>query len=323
LFWRGRQESKSQKASKSFCPKKSCNVKNFLYTFLILSPCIWSVDSPAQKKSNEALFSKQNLVAWCIVPFDKMKRTPAQRAEMLKELGITQFAYDWREEHLPTMEEEIKTLKKNNIRLKSVWFWVNGSGGEPLDETNYFILKTLHDNSVKTELWLSFNDGYFAGLAEAEKMKKAVTAIAFINKKVREIGCTLHLYNHGSWFGEPENQVKIIETIGSNDIGIVYNFHHARHQVNNFPKLLSLMKPYLSTVNINGMKQAGPMILTLGQGDKELTMLQQLKDSGYTGTIGILSHVEDEDAKAVLHRNIEGLKFLLQKMRDKKALATY
>ncbi|HEX8039797.1 MAG TPA: hypothetical protein VF490_11630, partial [Chryseosolibacter sp.] len=73
-----------------------------------------------------SLFSKKNLVAWCIVPFDKMKRTPAQRAEMLNDLGITQLAYDWRQEHLPSMAEEIRTLRKNNIKLKAVWFWVDG-----------------------------------------------------------------------------------------------------------------------------------------------------------------------------------------------------
>ena len=104
---------------------------------------------------------------------------------------------------------------------------------------------------------------------------------------------------------------------------MVYNFHHARHQINDFPKLIRLMKPYLSTVNINGMKEGGPMILTLGQGDRELAMLQELKSSGYNGAIGILSHVDDEDAKIVLHRNLEGLKTLLQEMADTKALKTY
>ena len=83
------------------------------------------------------------------------------------------------------------------------------------------------------------------------------------------------------------------------------------------------MKPYLSTVNINGMKEGGPMILTVGQGDKELMMLEQLKTSGYKGTLGILSHVDDEDAKVVLARNIEGLKVLLKKMGEEKALKTY
>jgi sugar phosphate isomerase/epimerase len=297
------------------------NVVYFLsgFSFFLLS----FTYAEAQNTKGQPLYSKDNLVAWCIVPFDKMKRNPEQRAAMLKELGITQLAWDWRDEHLPLMDEEIETLGRNNIKLKSVWFWVNGSEGQVMDEANHFILKTLKDNNVKTELWLSFNDRYFEGLSDSDKLSKAVSAVGEIHKKAREIGCTVHLYNHGSWFGEPENQVRIIEALGAKDIGIVYNFHHARHQVNEFPRLIQIMKPYLSTVNINGMKDGGPMIVTVGQGNRELTMLQQLKDSGYQGSIGVLSHVDDEDAKIVLARNLEGLKALLKKMGDTKALKTY
>lgn len=299
-------------------------MKNISYPLLSIALFIVCVTASAQNmNSGKPLFSKDNLVAWCVVPFDKMKRSPAERAAMLKDLGLKQLAYDWREEHLPTMEEEINTLKKNDIDLKSVWFWVNGGSGKVLDESNHFILKKLKDNGVKTELWLSFNDRFFEGLSDEEQFQKAVAAIGEINKKARSIGCSLHLYNHGSWFGEPENQVRIIEALGTKDIGMVYNFHHARHRINDFPKLLDLMKPYLSTVNINGMKENGPMIMTVGQGDKELLMLQQLKDSGYKGSIGILSHVDNEDAKVVLARNIDGLKVLLKKMGEEKALKTY
>ena len=290
---------------------------------ILLAFTILPYDQPAQKAKNPDLFDRQNLVAWCIVPFDSMKRNPEERAAMLKELGITQLAWDWRQEHLAAMEEEIKTLRKNNIKLKSVWFWINGGSGQTMDDANHFILKTLKENNVRTELWLSFNDGFFEGMTDAEKLKKAVNAIGEINDQARAIGCTVHLYNHGSWFGEPANQVKIIETLKAKDIGIVYNFHHARHQVNEFPKLLKRMLPYLSTVNINGMKEGGPMILTVGQGDKEQWMLEQLKASGYKGSIGILSHVDDEDAKIVLQRNLEGLKTLLKEMKEEKALATY
>ena len=63
--------------------------------------------------------------------------------------------------------------------------------------------------------------------------------------------------------------------------------------------------------------------MAVGQGDKELWMLEQLRDSGYRGSIGILGHVDDADAKVVVQRNLEGLKMLLTKMGDKKALETY
>lgn len=271
------------------------------------------VTGHAQKRSAFSLFDKKNLVAWCIVPYDNKNRNPAERAAMLKELGITQLAYDWRDRHLPTFPEEITTLKENSIKLKAVWFWVTGNNEQYLDDANHFILRTLKEKNARTELWLSFSEQFFRGLTDDEKFAKAVKAVTYIHGEAKKIGCTVQLYNHGGWFGEPENQVKIIKAVGQKDIGIVYNFHHARNQISRFPELLNTMLPYLSTVNINGMKVDGPLALTVGEGDHEAEMLRTLEASGFRGSIGILSHIEDEDAKVVLQRNIAGLERLTSK----------
>ena len=87
---------------------------------------------------------------------------------------------------------------------------------------------------------------------------------------------TTILYNHGDWFGDPRNQIRIIEKSGLKNIGMVYNFHHAHQQVDDFHHLLPKMLPYLKTVNLDGIKIEGPKILTLGEGDKELEMLRTL-----------------------------------------------
>jgi hypothetical protein len=63
----------------------------------------------------------KNLVAWCIVPFDAKKRNPAERATMLKELGIGRCAYDWRNEHVVEFEEEILEYKKHGIEYFAFW----------------------------------------------------------------------------------------------------------------------------------------------------------------------------------------------------------
>ena len=51
------------------------------------------------------LFRKDNLLAWCIVPFDVTQRDSKQRVAMLQRLGIGALAYDWRDEHLPLFDE--------------------------------------------------------------------------------------------------------------------------------------------------------------------------------------------------------------------------
>ena len=68
------------------------------------------------------LFSRTNLVAWCIVPFDSQKRGPEERAAMLERLGIRRLAYDWRSEHIPTFDAEVAALQKRHIDLVAWWF---------------------------------------------------------------------------------------------------------------------------------------------------------------------------------------------------------
>jgi hypothetical protein len=84
--------------------------------------------------------------------------------------------------------------------------------------------------------------------------------------------------------------------------------------VEGFQELLDQMLPYLSTININGMKIEGPKIITLGEGDRELEMLRTIKSSDYTGPIGILGHTEGEDIQVVLERNLKGLESLKESL---------
>ena len=152
--------------------------RNISIVALIL--CLGISGASAQKQK-PALFARNNLVAWCVVPYDKEKRNPEERAGMLKALGFTQFAWDWRAEHLPEMMREIRALRANDIKLKAVWFWVNAAEG--LDKANEYILETLEQNNINTELWLSFNDRFFEGLSDQEKLKKAVAFISALNTR--------------------------------------------------------------------------------------------------------------------------------------------
>ncbi|HEX6225951.1 MAG TPA: TIM barrel protein, partial [Chryseolinea sp.] len=213
--------------------------------------------------------------------------------------------------------------KHHNIKLAAVWLWIDTDSSEIFDRDNKKLLEMIRQNNVKTDLWLGFSNKHFEGLSDEEKLEKAVASVSFIRGRARELGCTISLYNHGDWFGEPENQLRIIEKIGTKDIGIVYNFHHAHLQIKEFPGLVKKMLPYLNTVNLNGMKVEGPKILTIGAGTEEIDMLKVLKQSGYTGALGILCHIETEDAKIVLERNLRGLQSLLDDLDENDALLTY
>ncbi len=265
--------------------------------------------------SNEQLlFEKENLLAWCIVPFDAESRSPQERAEMLVDLGITHFAYDYQDEHIPIFKEEIETLKDHHISLDAVWLWVDPQWEEPLNSAGREIIDILRETGTKTEIWLGLPDNAFEGFSDEESLSIAVKVVRDILQEAIEIGCSISLYNHGGWFGEPDNLVRIIDIIESDKVRIVYNFHHAHHQLDQFGKNLELMLPYLSTININGMRVEGPKIITLGEGDRELEMLRIVRASGYSGPIGIIGHTDGEDIRIVLERNLHGLEELKKQL---------
>lgn len=80
------------------------------------------VGAPADSTGLPDLLESQNLMAWCVVPFDARKRGPGERAEMLQRLGFRSFAHDWRAEHVPTFHAEVEALKEHGINLVAWWF---------------------------------------------------------------------------------------------------------------------------------------------------------------------------------------------------------
>ena len=90
---------------------------------LMISLALTSQGKPAEQPSPDVLFRKDNLMAWCIVPFDSKKRNPVDRAKMLKDLGFTKFAYDWRDEHIPTFDQEIAELTELSVDQVKVYIF--------------------------------------------------------------------------------------------------------------------------------------------------------------------------------------------------------
>ena len=253
-------------------------------------------------------FARENLVAWCIVPFDAKKRGPEERVAMLKELGFRRYAYDWRDEHLPTFDRELTLLKKHGIALEAVWFPANTTGPART------ILDLLKKHEIKTQLWVMLTDPA-PGKPQVDKVAAAVKILDPVVKEAAKISCKVGLYNHGSWFGEPENQMAIIDALAAPNVGIVYNLHHGHDHLDRFPALLKKMSPHLYAINLNGMVRGGDRIgkkiLCIGEGDRDLdlSLLETIRDSGYRGPIGILGHTQ-HDVELRLRDNLDGLEWL-------------
>ena len=258
------------------------------------------------------IFSRENLVAWCIVPFDAKKRGPEERAAMLANMGVRRLAYDYRAEHIPTFDAELDALQRHHIELTAWWF------PTVLNDEAKLILDVIARHGVHPQLWVM--GGGEPVKSDAEQIARVATEaerIRPIAEAAAKLGCQVALYNHGAWFGEPENQLAIIDKLGMPNVGIVYNLHHGHEHLDRFPAMLSKMLPHLFALNLNGMtrngERAGRKIMPIGQGDLDLELLRTIRASGWRGPVGILNHT-DEDAEARLLDNRDGLAWVVAQL---------
>ena len=265
----------------------------------------------------EPVFERGNLVAWCIVPFDAKKRGPEERAAMLARLGLRRFVYDYRAEHVPQWDAELAALKKQGIKLEGWWFPTT------LNDEAKAALALFRRHDVHPQLWVMGQGGPVAVKDAADQRARVAAEVARL-KPICEAGaaqgCPVALYNHGGWFGRPENLLAVVEALraeGVRNVGIVYNLHHAHDVVERFDKFLPKLLPYLFCLNLNGMdadgEAVGRKIKPLGTGHLDLALLRQIRASGYRGPIGLLNHT-DADAEGRLQDNLDGLAWLVAQL---------
>jgi hypothetical protein len=267
---------------------------------------------PGRAAETAGPFARSNLVAWCIVPFDARKRGPAERAEMLKRLGFSRVAYDWRAEHVASFEEEILQYRKHGLKYFAFW----GTHDKAFE---LFVKHDLHP-----QIWQTAPSP--AGVTNEERVAAAVKQLLPLVERTAKMKCKLGLYNHGGWGGEPENLVAVCRALReqhkAGHVGIVYNLHHGHGHIPNFDKALETMKPYLFCLNLNGMTtdgdRKGKKILPLGAGEHDVALLKIIRASGYRGPIGIIGHTSD-DVEQRLQDNLDGLDWLLPQLDGKAA----
>jgi len=274
---------------------------SILFLSLILNSC---------NNKKEYKIKIDEVSPWCIIGFDSLNRTPIQRINMLKELGLKKYGYNRGKGDLSEMKKEFKLAQKNNIEITSVFLWLNAKRDSigKLSASNQEILNNLNEMKSTPTIWVSFSNNFFKDLNQKQSIELAIQMITSIKIKTDQIGCKIAIYNHHGWFGNPHNQIEIIKKLKDNSITMVYNFHHAHEYVDEFPNIIKKIKPYLSYVNLNGVKKDGEKILPIGKGDYEFEMIKLLLDEGYKGPWGILGHIKSKDVQKVLEKNIEGIR---------------
>jgi hypothetical protein len=266
----------------------------------------------ARASDNAAPFQRANTVAWCIVPFDGLKRSPAARAEMVRSLGLTKVAYDWRAEHVAEFESEILEYRRHGLEFFAFW------------NTHDEAFRLFKKHNLRPQIWQTAPSP--DGATQEERVVAAATRLLPAVQRTRELGSRFGLYNHGGWGGEPENLVAVCEYLrrvhGADHVGIVYNFHHGHAHIDRLAAALAAMKPHLLCLNLNGMMRDGDRrgmkIYPLGQGELDVTLLRLVSQSGYRGPVGIIGHTQD-DVELRLRDNLEGLDWIAAQIEGRPA----
>ena len=296
-----------------------------LASVLALSVLIAAVEGEStQRRAAPSAFAKTNLHAWAFEEYDAVSRSPAERAQVLETIGLTKAGYIGRNlERMKEFDAYLAAYTARKIELVAVWTPVNTDS--PLQEPQIqMFLEAADRHKLRVQWWVTLEQVRQGG---EQTVEKAVTIVRHLNAEAAKRGLRLALYGHGrdSWFTQPENQIDIIRRLPSEDaaVGIAYNFHHAHSQLDRFAAIFPKMMPHLVAVNLNGMRAEGPMILPIGEGDREQEMISIIHKSGYRGPVGLLHHQRTMDAAKGLARNIAGLRQILTAIGDSAGASTY
>lgn len=277
---------------------------------LALTPA--NAQGPATPPTAAELFGPRNLHAWCVVPFDAKKRGPEERAEMLEKLGFKRFVYDWRQKDVPTFDAEIEAMKKHHIEVTAWWSPTNAK-----DKNLQIALDVFKRQNVHPQLWVMGSGPATKNPEEQQqRIESEANRIREIVELAKPYGCQVHLYNHNGWFGQPDNEVAVVEQLrklGVTGVGMVYNFSHATDDLPDFPAIWKRIKPYVVAVNITGTGKNGNRLIPPSQGDMELGMMRVILESGWRGPVGLIAE-QGGDAEVTLRNGLEGTAWLVKEL---------
>jgi hypothetical protein len=264
--------------------------------------------------------SRARLFAWCIASHDAAKRSPEQRAHMLRELGITRLAWGNRmamASMIPLYEAEMNAMQAHGIEM--IGRYLNSVFDEKELKP---ILDAIAARRSTPQLWVSEAAVPKEVTSHEQRLEYEINRLRPFAKLAADYGLKLGLYNHKGWFGTPDNLVLIVKALaaeGLSNVGLALCMHWAHGWLDEFEAVFDRVKPHLLALSLSGMTRGadanGPSIIPVGAGQEDLRIIRHIERSGWQGLVGVINHTE-HDARLRLLDHLNGLDALQQSLRS-------
>ena len=251
---------------------------------------------------------------------DDKHKTAKEQVEMVKELGYAGIGCTAGE----GVGEMLEELDKNGLRLFAVYLGANIDADQQKygPELKEAIEVLKGRNAI---LWL-FVQSKKLKPSSLEGDASAVQVIREIADMAAKSGLRVSLYPHtGFWVERVEDAIRVAKKVDRKNVGVTFNLCHWLRvdDEKNMKSLIKSAMPHLFVVSINGADSGGKdwkqLIQTLDRGSFNiLRFLKALKNSGYTGPIGLQGYGIGGDAYENLKRSMSAWRKLSEKIAAKE-----
>lgn len=243
---------------------------------------------------------------FCIDWHDARKRTFAEQAVMLKELGYDGVGHIW----LDGVAERLKSLDDVGLKLYQITMTVDLTPNKPAYDSRFKdVLNLVKGRHVQFDLLVG-------GMKPSDPSgdDRAVKLLREMSDLARDSGSQLLLYPHVSnWIERIEDAVRVAEMVDRPNVGVMFNLCHWLRvdPSRDYRSLLARAMPRLWAVSINGadIQDANPgwdhYIQPLDRGSFDVAgLLKALDELGYKGPIGLQCFGITGDARDHLARSM-------------------
>jgi sugar phosphate isomerase/epimerase len=259
--------------------------------------------------------------ALCMDTHDAKKRTLAQQAEMLKELGYSGAGHLW----LDKVAERLDTLDAAGLTLYQIYVRLDVAPGAkpPYDPKLKEVLPLLKGRP--TMLALLVSGGKASDQAGDERAVELLREIAGF---AQPFGVKVVLYPHvGDWLEKVDDATRVADKVDRANVGVMFNLCHylKTGQEKDIPAVLAKAAPRLMAVSINGSPTGadvragkGVWISPLDEGGFDMAgLLRTLRAVGYKGPVGLQCYGIRGDAREHLARSMAAWRKLLAGLAGK------